>query len=535
MITNTSEIIFLACSQFICRDCFNKSLSKEQCFFCKQSGFQKNHVVNGNYFHLALKSLLESKQICDECDEIMTWNDCNSHQCPKEIVSCVCNLKLARENLNFHQKFHCCQRMIECFLCKKTHKIIDDCINMKVICFHCDRKISQNSFEHHIETKHIRCPNMDCSFIGKKIKKHIRYCPFYPIMTCQLCFQHISCCLMKNHQENVCLMRQSECKHCLQITTIENIINKHLIQVKCKYCSQNVEPRCQLFLHEESCHMKKVDCIQCNFQFFQFDIFEHIKNNCLKRKILCLCCNQMIIADQNLIHKQTDCQDFFEKCSVSNCLFQTKRKDISNEHKCPQTTSNVITFSFGEIVDYQPSSKFEYGCWISVRIIDKLNDNNNYLLSTATKFLSSSLITVSEFDLLNYSQPYQSVRKYSIFTGRIFYIMQNLIWHKAIVLKKTNFDFRYCFVLDSSKKNEITIEKKEFDKHSTLQSHGYFTASDFEIGHIFRYEKSCFKVIAQDFDGLLLEEFGRMSSFEKKFLQFSYVDCFRKLLPLKNI
>ncbi len=517
IINNANDIVFLACSQYLCRDCFQESKQDEKCYFCKQPGFKKNHVVYSNYAKFACQILMEPKQICDECNEVMTWNDCASHQCPENIVSCICNLKLKRKDFYIHEKFHCSQKIIECFLCKQKHKMIEDCFNTKVTCFHCERKIPKHLFEHHIETKHIRCSNINCSFIGANIDKHLQDCKYYAVI-CHFCMQSVSFCQLENHQIFFCEMS----KYCEQIMTYHDFITEHTIVTKCSYCDFKDESTCKIVFHEKSCDYKPVICFQCNEKISKFDIQHHLKETCLKRLLIC-CCNKLIAADEILIHKNIDCEEFFDICSAPQCRFQTKRKDLLlQEHKCPQKLSNQPTFSLGEIIDYQLSSDK----WISARIIDKTMDGK-YIYSERKILETETLSSASKNEIETYSHPYLSVKIF--YQTKVLYAIENLIWHKIIISEVYIDYFEFYHALNPNKK--ISINKRMFNHlPNPLQRHGYFSTSDFEIGHVFVYETSCFIVIAQDMHGLLLEEFGRMD--KKKFLQFSYSECFKKLVPL---
>lgn len=336
------DVIYLACSQVICIKCVQ---GLQKCCFCQTTEL-KGHVLSGVIRTLAESQLFEQIEKCTDCLETMSFRDSFKHDCPEDFIHCNCMKILQRKNYAEHMYYSCEQ--VLCIKCNEHHTRTHECLNAMKICFHCDEKIPNNILSDHIENFHKLCGNKGCNVITSNLEAHQGICEYYNVV-CYLCQEDIPFCLLAKHNQE-CLRRIVNCEHCNQTFTFQFYQEHHLVKKNCPHCKLQFDFICDFKLHEKQCDFKFDNC-KCGKAIQQRFLKIHEDSECELRPTNCEVCGENNLTFNHILeHYVNHCPKFFTRCAIQNCLFQTKRENIKEEHKCPQTETK-LQFEPGELID----------------------------------------------------------------------------------------------------------------------------------------------------------------------------------------
>ena len=180
------ECTFLTCSrcQGILREACNSNSGEQFCMCCKKKG-EKTHP------NLQVRNtVLLLKYSCPIHKSGCNWVG-NLGDCEKHLAVCVyvhdtcklgCGMVISRDELVFHLKEICEQRIVVCGYCKANHKYCDllghhsRCYKMPVPCeLGCDKQVIRENMIQHMDIecgeKEVECPFVQYSCNVGVIKK----------------------------------------------------------------------------------------------------------------------------------------------------------------------------------------------------------------------------------------------------------------------------------------------------------------------------------------------------------------------------
>ena len=185
------------------------------------------------------------------CDWLGTLNDCEAHleTCGYVYDLCLgCEELLQRNELKFHEKENCPQRIVECEHCRKDFKScelpkhLDECPKMEVSCKLCDIVMCRVDITQHLE--------QECGLV---------------VETCKLgCGVELTRDELKIHVTDTCVQREIPCEHC---------------EVNFKYCDMTN--------HLDVCPRMEVSCELCDIVMCREDMTQHLEEDCVEKEIDC--------------------------------------------------------------------------------------------------------------------------------------------------------------------------------------------------------------------------------------------------------
>ena len=286
----------------IMREASISSKGERFCSCCEVRSFFSSSKQAPN---VSLRKMISSLKCCcplmsQGCDWLGTLNDCEDH-----LVSCGyvndlclgCRELLQRNELKFHEKKDCPQRIVECEHCRKDFKScelpkhLDECPRMEVSCELCDIVMCRVDITQHLEK--------ECGLV---------------VETCKLgCGVMLTRDELKVHEKENCPQRIIPCKHCKGNVKFYDMTN-----------------------HIEMCPRMEVSCELCDIEMCREDITEHLEKECGMVVVTCeLGCGVELTRDELKIHVTDTCVQ--RKIPCKHCKGNVKLCDMTNHiDVCPR-------------------------------------------------------------------------------------------------------------------------------------------------------------------------------------------------------
>lgn len=197
---------------------------------------------------------------CDQCDKRVRFVQNNIHidRTEPQTLSATedTQTKSSNNSVDFHKKYECYEREIQCSFCKNNvitknyHEHLKfNCMMVYIKCNYCNSKVSKQRYDFHISTE---CP------------KQTRSCHYF-----QICYDKY----IKNGLTN-----------CIQTTDSSHVESQDKSQDKNKYLCNNILSRHDWTTkHRYLCPSSYIECSYCSKSYNRFQEKEHLElNHCNK-------------------------------------------------------------------------------------------------------------------------------------------------------------------------------------------------------------------------------------------------------------